>query len=124
MKRALVIATSVICLGCTPLYASEPKFGSGAGVMTCAEFASGYKQEPYAVEQLNFTWAQGYMTASNFALNDPKQYLDLGLWTNERQMSHIRGYCDAHPLQYYVSAVLDLIDAMKRDAETGRNRKP
>ena len=92
-------------------------FGRGTGVMTCGEFAKAYTQAPFTIEMLNFSWAQGYMTASNFALNDPSQYLDLNVWSDERQMSHIRNYCDAHPLQHYVLAVLDLMREMKRDSD-------
>lgn len=113
MKRVAVIAVLVAGFVAASAFAEEPEAGRGAGTSTCGEFADAYKRNP-AMEVLFFTWAQGYMSGWNIAsMHEGNQPFALNAWNDEQQMSHIRYYCDAHPLQHYLLAVHDLMITMK-----------
>lgn len=115
MKAVITIAvfSSFICS--TSSYAQEPTFGGGAGLKTCAEFANAYQTQPKLMENIFFTWAQGYMTGRNIWSDDRMFQIDLSVWAPDTQKSHIRDYCDEHPLKLYIEAVDDLSGSMKID---------
>jgi len=62
------------------------------------------------MELLYFTWAQGFMTAVNFAkIQHNSSFKELNGWSTEEQERHIREYCDQHPLGDFMDAILDLL---------------
>jgi hypothetical protein len=108
MGRAGIVA---LCLGASLASASAaetlPSVSRGIGGKTCGEFAANYAKDT-GTEIIWFTWAQGFMSATNYAtLNFRKNIRDLS-GDIEIQQRQIRQYCDAHPLAEYGSAVLDL----------------
>lgn len=111
MKRIAVMATFSMTVSTSTF--AEPHFSAGVGVATCAEFARLYSQQPDVAERIFFSWASGYMTGWNGASGDRILQIDLSVWNADAQRSHIRNYCDAHPLKMYHSAVNDLMNAMK-----------
>jgi len=115
LRHAIPIAALLAWFCATGSHAEEPTFGSGAGMKTCAEFATVYQTQPKIIEDIFYTWTQGYLTGFNVASGDRLFQVDLGVWTVDAQKSHIRDYCDSHPLKQYINAVLDLMAAMKYD---------
>jgi hypothetical protein len=86
---------------------------SGLGAGTCAQFAQDYRKTPDAAETIYFNWAQGFMTGRNTALAMAKQTThDLNSIRIIDQKASIRSYCDAHPLNFFFIAVLDLFESL------------
>jgi hypothetical protein len=53
-----------------------------------------------------FQWAQGFMTAVNFAsLTNDKDAKDLSASSTEDQQRRLRFYCNKHPSDEYILAV-------------------
>jgi hypothetical protein len=99
-------------------YAQQPRnyAATGGGTRSCAEFAEAYKQYPADTEGAFFIWAQGMMSGINFVLSIRNQdTTNLARWELQRQMQHIRQYCANNPLRYYLEAVVDLYDTMRRE---------
>ena len=85
--------------------------GHGGGI--CAEFAHAYKRNPFSAETNYFIWAQGFMSGLNTVFIAHKMpSRNLGARTIPQQQSHIRAYCDQHPLAEYVQAVLSLMETL------------
>src|SRR5438132_8817530 len=104
-----VLAVVFLALGVYPA-ASEyyPQRGVGAG--TCAEFTELYKERPEFWERHFFSWAQGWMSGFNMALDgEDKPIFDLSAKTIQEQQLFIRSYCDQHPLILYYRAVRELL---------------
>ena len=109
----LIIALAAFSAPLTSASATDV-MGRGAGAHTCAEFAQDYARNPDTVEVLYFSWAQGYMTATNVAIAAATNtYRDLGGSVADQQ-AHIRSYCDAHPLAAYSDAVMNLYQTFPR----------
>lgn len=86
--------------------AAEPANMKGAGVRSCAQFATDYKKSPNIAEAMYFEWAQGFMSGLNVAHNADKTPLrDLDGIARVEQEGFIRTYCDSHPLKEYLWAV-------------------
>jgi len=81
--------------------------GGGAGALTCAIFVQQYKADPSFTEAFYFSWAMGYMTASNIARPD-RRFAVVNSVSADVMKSRLRDYCDAHPLKRYVDGVEDL----------------
>lgn len=106
----------VLLVGISPGHAENTGLISGAGTYTCGEFAKDYSQNPKMVENLFFTWAQGFMTGLNLesstnGIEGIKVYRDLGQHI-ENQKEKVRAYCNDHPLVPYPSAVMDLYSSL------------
>ncbi len=96
----------------------------GAGLHTCAVFANAYREET-TMGIFYFSWAQGYMSGLNLGLMGAARLqglqggaaaqvaTDLGLMSFDGQERHIRHYCDRHPLNDYMDAVLNLFNTMR-----------
>jgi hypothetical protein len=105
----------VLLLGLLPnlSFADEATVASGIGTETCGKFAEDYRRSPAKVEAVYFTWAQGFMTGRNVALAMSNQSThDLHVSSTISQRASIRSYCDAHPLNFYFIAVLDLFESL------------
>ena len=102
------IAAATIASACR-----AESFMVGAGSNTCGQFANYYAQNPEAAEVSFFTWAQGFMSSMNIKLasGSAPTYRDLS-GPIEIQKSHIRIYCNAHPLVPYFDAVDDLFGSL------------
>ena len=78
---------------------------SGAGWVSCAEFAESYRASPKSTEDYFYAWAQGYISGVNAASLVRKNVRG---WRLDQQKQHIRAYCAENPLANYVAAVQDL----------------
>lgn len=108
MKR-LCLATLILSIAfSSPVKSAEDKILIGAGRNTCANFSKDYKENPEIFEKFYFSWAQGFMTAINFSIEN-NQMLSLDVFSTEVQMSHIRSFCADKPLRSYMDAVFDLL---------------
>ena len=90
---ALVAATA-------PATAAEKIIAMGAGLQSCAEFAKAYREDASS-EIVYFSWAQGYITASNLC---PGFLTDLSAMSVDAQKRRIRAFCDQRPLKNYLDA--------------------
>lgn len=106
----IIAALMLVGLCAAPGDAAEnPMVTTGIGTRTCGEFAQDYRSDPNSAELAYFTWAQGFMAASNVELMVRKRPVrDLSARTVEAQKSHIRQHCDKRPLQLYMEAVVSL----------------
>jgi hypothetical protein len=118
MLRRIIIHSVAFLLFANSAMAEEVEhFGSGAGTQTCAQFANNYVINPETIENVYFSWAQGFMTGWNIASEESKT-VDVATWSIDAQKAHIRHYCDANPLKEYVFAVVNLLMTMKIDANS------
>jgi HdeA/HdeB family len=102
----LLLAVVFAVLGSGQCFAQEEKATIvGAGMVTCAEFAQAYQQNPQSTEGYFFAWAQGYMTGLNGSMFARK---NLRAWPLEQQKQHIRAFCDKRPLANVRDAARDL----------------
>jgi hypothetical protein len=90
--------------------ASEQLAAVGPGTATCAEFGRSFKQTPELTEAMYYSWAQGFMSASNLALLLSKQPVhDFAKLSIKAGQSYLRGYCDKHPLLPFELGVEELL---------------
>ena len=99
---------------CTCIVASEPndKFNGryaimGPGSVTCGKFAADYRQNPDQVDNLFFSWAQGFMSGFNIT-ETTGTYRDMTAVPIDAQKKFILNYCDQHPSLEYAKAVMEL----------------
>lgn len=84
----------------------------GAGSASCSEFIASYKKLPTVAELQFFGWASGWESGVNAALiMEHKQPLDLKPpgFAYQEQFAYIRRYCETHPLDQFVYAVMNLM---------------
>jgi hypothetical protein len=80
----------------------------GSGVTTCATFSELVSKDQHA-DFFYFSWAQGYMSATNGVNQLAGRYIaDLSAISTEGQLARIRSYCAEHPLEEYAYAVKNL----------------
>lgn len=82
---------------------------TGVGVGTCAQFGQAYKNSPANVETIYTNWALGFLSGMNAVADvtgGPRR--DLAATSLDDKKQFIRDYCDQHPLQLYMGAVLQL----------------
>jgi hypothetical protein len=91
----------------------------GAGITTCAEFAKAYQKDPDYVEQLFFTWAQGYFSGRNLEQLARGESQNLNSIPLERQRAILRRYCNDHPLAYFVDAADNLFTQFSKNSPAG-----
>ena len=109
-----LISTAAIMANLLPSasYSGEPSLTVGAGARSCAQFAQDYAASPDIMENLYFTWAQGYLTGFARASRSETK-LKPSSRDEKWQKSFVREYCGTHPLSPYSEAVaalnLDLI---------------
>ena len=108
----IVIAVSISAL-CPPTALAEDFAGAGAGAATCAQFAKAYAAAPQVTGDLYYSWALGFMTGLNTENPDPL-FAVLNAMSPHDQMSAFRDYCDAHPLEKYIDAVINLYLSMPK----------
>lgn len=104
MSALFFMVTTIDAVAQTPVIA-------GPGVISCAQFAEGYRRNPRATEIQFFAWAQGYMSAINLPMrlrNQSTRNL-MGIPTAS-QKQHLRAFCDQRPLSNFELAVRDLYE--------------
>jgi hypothetical protein len=113
-KFALATAITLVWLGNA---ASDEIAGTGVGTRSCADFAKLFRTTatPTIIENVFFSWAQGYMAGWNVALSDTQKELtiDLSAMNTDAQKKYLRDYCDAHPLKNYMDGVVELMARIK-----------
>lgn len=79
----------------------------GPGATSCAEFAKMYQASP-KIEEIFFTWAQGYMSAINMSvLAADRSPRELGGEPADQERA-FRDYCANNPLKNYMDGVLEV----------------
>ena len=117
MKKliAIVIAATLSCL--VWVARAEEIAGTGVGNRTCADFAKNYRNTatPIIIENIFFSWAQGFMAGWNVALSDVQKELtvDLSALKTDEQKKYLRDFCDKHPLKNYMDGVMGLMSQIK-----------
>lgn len=89
---------------------------AGAGSETCAVYSKQYAAYPKLTMRTYIAWAQGFMTAVNFALhNSHSPSMDLGpkSFPISAQQTFLNEYCDAHPTMQYVDGVIALLSHLR-----------
>ena len=120
--RHLAAAAGLFLLMAPDAAAAVEDAMAGAGLTTCAVFASRYKENPEKVGIIYFTWAQGFMSGLNTGLiasHSETPDLHPNDFDTEDQQGHIRHYCDQHPLADYFEATLDLYFEMLKKQGLG-----
>jgi hypothetical protein len=82
----------------------------GVGLGSCAEYAELYQKSPEAIDNMYYSWAQGFISGVNAGLE--KDFFDLNALTTDQMKRFIRQYCDAHPLASYRNAVGELMNSL------------
>jgi hypothetical protein len=109
-RYATLVWVAIIMSG--PVEAASSVVGRGAE--TCGSFATTYSRDPQRAEALYYSWAQGYMSGFNFAISaNGGIEADLSALPVDTQLFRLRHYCDDHPLQEYIEAVIDLFEALR-----------
>ena len=115
-KIPLIAVILASLLAATPGLAGEkPRalVGMGLGANSCQQFAEGYRDAPALWEGETFSWAQGFMSATNLEHHHNHQPLkNLNGVSLDDQRLRLRRYCDRHPLGNVVDAVWELYDSM------------
>jgi hypothetical protein len=83
----------------------------GIGAKTCAGFAEEYRQDPDHWEIIYFSWAQGWMSGVNTA--NIQTARNVNSVPVPDQKMYLRRYCDEHPSDNYVDAVVQLFQMLK-----------
>ncbi len=90
----------------------EPTLTAGAGARSCAQFSVDCETAPELMEELYFTWTQGYLTgfarASAAARSGRHANLTPPGRSVDWQKSYVREYCGSHPLSPYSEAAASL----------------
>jgi len=110
-----------------PATAAEPAVFVGAGTQSCAVFGQTYQRNPQVAEQVFFSWAQGFMSATNYSLsaaNRQQIALNPDGASIDIQEAFIRDYCAGHPLDDYTMAVLKLMEQLHAMDRAGNPRGP
>jgi hypothetical protein len=89
---------------------------AGAGTVTCAEFIKDTQQDPQNAHRIFASWTQGFMSGLNSQYLMSKAATDLypANFSQDAQERLLRNYCEQHPQNEYVEAVLALWWAMRR----------
>ncbi|HUC63779.1 MAG TPA: hypothetical protein VMA53_00030 [Stellaceae bacterium] len=96
----------------------------GIGLGSCSLFASQYRQWGATIETSYFAWGQGFMSGLNMAgPHAGREARNLKAITTEEQEARLRAYCDQHPSEDYIDAVIDLYGSLPRISKaTGSGR--
>ena len=84
----------------------------GFGMLTCAQFSEHYQAEP-ATEDFFFSWAQGFMSGLNDALEDTiGKYRDLKSVPTALQKQILRTFCQKNPAARYRDGIPSALNRM------------
>ena len=86
----------------------------GIGNTPCDEFAALYRDAPEETESVFYSWAMGVMSGLNVSLREERANLVPHNFGADAQKSYIRHFCDQHPADLYVDAVLELYATLRR----------
>ena len=109
--RTLIALTMV--LTASVANAQQISVSRGLGVGSCSQFVKEYEAST-DVENHYFSWGQGLMTGLNLSLAQANRKgnstiaRNLSFWSTDEQKHFVRSYCDEHPLQLYMDAIVDL----------------
>ncbi len=84
------------------------------GNTTCEEFARLYDDTPEETEAVFYSWAMGVMSGLNVSLPEQRANLMPHNFNADAQKRYIRRYCENHPADLYVDAVLELYADLRR----------
>jgi hypothetical protein len=110
MERRLLVAIVVVSLSrivgaIVTASAADSGMTYGVGANPCAEFTNGYATNPAAIENIYFSWTQGFISgliASDVAAKVAQRQIKAGEAGGEASMNlykvRIRTYCNSHPV--------------------------
>jgi hypothetical protein len=117
IRRFAIILVVISMDSVSPVAASDKQEEiaiAGAGTFTCAKYGELYRKSPDAAEAVYYNWAQGFMSGINgvkLAANGESK--DLGSISQDEQKWSIRNYCNNHPLEDYMGAVMQVYNSLK-----------
>jgi hypothetical protein len=99
-------------------YVKEDQYGGGAGIglNSCREFGQEVRSSP-ALYSPYLAWTHGFASGFNMLLRlNNKAAIDLEpvSFPLVSQGRYLKSWCDAHPLDQFVSGVIDLLDEVKK----------
>jgi hypothetical protein len=107
----LLLAASVLCTATTARAESFSTMGPGA--TPCAKFNEWYGAAGTEIEDLFFTWSQGFMSGLNDAFEDTLgKYRDLHSLSTDQQKQILRAFCAKNPASRYLDGVNVLLGFM------------
>jgi hypothetical protein len=111
MKRGLIVWLFITVSVPGDGNATSPQLAAvGPGTASCAEFARSFRETPELTEAMYYSWAQGFMSASNLTLLLSKQPIhNFAKLSVKGGQSFLRNYCDKHPLVPYELGVEELL---------------
>jgi hypothetical protein len=82
---------------------------AGLGLSTCAVFGKEYSRNPEYVDEMWFSWLQGYLSGLNAALRmNGQQRHDLAGMKPDEKKEYLRRFCNEHPLDTYITGAKKL----------------
>jgi hypothetical protein len=110
-RSTIVAVFMLLMIVGRPAGAGEGFEVMGLGTDTCATFAKAYQNAaiPADMENLYFTWAQGYLSRFNMVVRAKDHNArDLSALPPDAQKAWIREYCSKNPLSYHYQSALQL----------------
>jgi hypothetical protein len=118
------LAFTLVLLVALPARAETDYPLMGIGLGPCSLFASQYHQWGATIETSYFAWAQGFMSGLNMAgPHAGREARNLKAITTEDQEARIRSYCEQHPNEDYIDAVIDLYGSLPRIPKVAGSRR-
>jgi hypothetical protein len=105
--RACLLCAISLLAGASSAHAEA--VAAGVGVGTCAQFGQDYKNNPSNAEAIYNNWALGFLSGMNAvpsAYDRPTRDLQAMSFADKKQF--LRDYCNEHPLELFMRAVLEL----------------
>jgi hypothetical protein len=114
MKK-LLLATAIVAILASPANASMLSDSEGVGLVKCAAFNTAIRRADAAtVKTTFFSWAQGFMTAVNLAIeSNGGVRKNLGGASYEEKVQAMSSYCASNPNNTYFDGVVDLIKRLQ-----------
>jgi hypothetical protein len=111
--RLLIAVCCVVAWGGVAS-AKEKHFDTaGAGALSCAQYAEGYRQTPRLADAVFLSWTQGYISGFNERGVGDGVYVDMGAKTSDEMLRFLRKYCNDRPLADFVDAAQELLKSLK-----------
>jgi hypothetical protein len=120
MERRLLVAIVVVSLSrivgaIVTASAADSGITYGVGANSCAEFTNEYATNPAAIENIYFSWAQGFISgliACDVAAKVAQRRIEAGEASMNLYKLRIRTYCNSHPASLYAEGVLKLYNSL------------
>jgi hypothetical protein len=110
LRFALFAACCVVAWGGVACAEGKHFDTKGAGANSCAEYAKAYRSNPTQTDIMFGSWAQGYISGINAAMEDAY----FGVRNFDETLRFLRKYCNDHPLANVQDAAMELLKSLPR----------